>query len=86
MVRHTFDWSKNDVLVCAVVVAVLIAATASVADECYVEEDDCTVCKKAGARILCGEGGITCPDDLISSDAPFKVVRDAAPNEEWLQP
>ncbi len=59
-------------------IAVAFAATAlAVAAECYVEEDNCTVCKQAGARILCGSGYIICPDELISSDAPFRIVRDA---------
>ena len=81
MNRHRLTDPQQDNSVCAVLVAVLLAATFSVAGECYVEEDDCTVCKKAGANIQCGGGVITCEDELLADDAPFRSVRDAEPNE-----
>lgn len=81
MDHHRFDRSKAEVPTGAAFAAVFVAAAMAVANECYVEEDNCTVCKQAGANILCGSGYITCPDTLLSSDAPFREVRPATLGE-----
>lgn len=66
------------------VVATAVFAGSGVA-VCYNEFDDCTVCYHAGARIPCSTGGgvISCPDDILSSDPPFrKVLATLAPGQQ----
>jgi hypothetical protein len=60
-----------------------MALAQSVAEDCWVEVDDCTVCWHAGANINCstGSGFVVCPDQLIGNDAPFRTVLPAGPDE-----
>lgn len=71
---------RTDSLIIATA-TILVAAASGVA-VCYKEVDDCSVCKKAGANILCSTGGggaITCPDDIIGTDPPFRKVEEGSP-------
>lgn len=59
-----------------VAVTILFLATGGMAASCFIEEEFCSVCWKAGAMIPCvtGSGWVNCPDELLSNDAPYRIV------------